>query len=423
MTDRRTRPDRNGKRTAASGSPEATVALASLRLNDRNPRTIKADAFARLCESIKRDPEFMALRPIVVDAAGVILGGNQRYRACVALGMTEVPATWVRVAADLTADQRRRFIVLDNAPDGIAGEWDEDLLAACYDLAELKDLGFDKLLAEIEAAGAGETGADADPQIDRAEELRKRWGVERGQVWTLGDHRLMCGDSTSAEDVGRLLAGAVPFLCVTDPPYGVEYDADWRDEAAKHCPSMGNRKDTAKGKVTNDDRADWSAAWRLFPGDVLYSWHPAGATSLVHAAAIQTAGFTLRMQIIWAKNQFPIGRGDYHVKHEPCWYAVRDGKAARFTDDRTQTTLWEIDKPHKSETGHSTQKPVECMARPIRNHPTAAEVYEPFCGSGTTIIACEQLHRRCYAMEISPGYVAVALQRWADATGKKPCLT
>jgi site-specific DNA-methyltransferase (adenine-specific) len=201
---------------------DKTIKLLTLKLSDRNPRTIKGEAFERLCESIKRDPEFMVLRPIVVDEENVILGGNQRYRACRHLGMAEVPAEWVKVANGLTPEQRKRFVVVDNAPDGMAGEWDEDLLAACYDLAELKDLGFDKLLAEIEAAGAGETGVDAEPQVNRAEELRKKWGVERGQVWTLGAHRLMCGDSTLAEDVGRLMNGDTAGAEVFDPPWDAE---------------------------------------------------------------------------------------------------------------------------------------------------------------------------------------------------------
>jgi DNA modification methylase len=217
-----------------------------------------------------------------------------------------------------------------------------------------------------------------------------------------------------------VLAGDKPLLMVTDPPYGVEYDADWRNHAFRSDGSPSDGR--AVGKVENDHRADWRETWTLFSGDVIYSWHPAGAPSLVHAAALQDSGFKIRMQIIWAKNQFPIGRGDYHVKHEPCWYCVREGAAsARFTKDRTQTTLWQIDKPHKSETGHSTQKPVECMARPIRNHDSEF-VYDPFLGSGTTIIACEQLGRKCRAIEISPGYVGVAIQRWADATGKEPKL-
>jgi len=151
---------------------------------------------------------------------------------------------------------------------------------------------------------------------------------------------------------------------------------------------------------------------------VIYSWHPAGATSLVHATALQESGFTLRMQIIWAKSNFPIGRGDYHVRHEPCWYAVRTGKPSHRTDDRTQTTLWEINLDKNVEGGHSTQKPVECMARAIRNH-ECESVYDPFLGSGTTMIAAEQLSRRCLALEIEPQYCQVIIDRWENFTGQK----
>jgi len=250
---------------------------------------------------------------------------------------------------------------------------------------------------------------DPGADIDKADELREKWGVERGQIWEVGRHRLMCGDATSAEDVGgALLAGKKPGLMVTDPPYGVDYDPAWRVKAAEegHLAYAASRI----GEVRNDDRADWKEAWDCFPGDVLYSWHPPGATSLVHAKAIEEAGFVLRMQIIWAKSNFPIGRGDYHVRHEPCWYAVRKGQAAHRTEDRTQTTLWQINLDKNVEGGHSTQKPVECMARAIRNH-NFPEVYDPFLGSGTTMVAAEQLGRICYGMEIEPKYVAVTLER------------
>jgi DNA modification methylase len=261
-----------------------------------------------------------------------------------------------------------------------------------------------------------ESEVDAEAQIDKAEELCAKWGVKTGQLWQLGDHRLLCGDSTKAEDVERCLGGVVPLLMVTDPPYGVEYDASWRVDALQG----GVRGGTATGKVTNDDRADWSPAWALFPGDVAYIWH-ASLHSHEVAASILAVGFSMRAMIIWAKNQLCISRGHYHWKHEPCWYAVKNGRTANWIGDRKQNTLWEIEKPQASETGHSTQKPVECMARPIRNH-NSEYVYEPFSGSGTTLIACEQLGRKCRAIEIHPPYVAVALQRWADATGKTPVL-
>lgn len=160
----------------------------------------------------------------------------------------------------------------------------------------------------------------------------------------------------------------------------------------------------------------------LFPGDVAYVWH-ADRMSPEVAASLVASAFVLRNLIVWAKSQMVIGRGDYHHKHEPCWYAVRKGKTGHWQGDRTQTTLWEIDKPRKSETGHSTQKPLECMAKPMENNSEAGDlVYEPFSGSGTTIIAGENLGRRVRAIELNPSYVSIALQRWADHTGKTPTL-
>jgi DNA modification methylase len=197
---------------------------------------------------------------------------------------------------------------------------------------------------------------------------------------------------------------------ITDPPYGVEYDAAWRNNVVRaNVTRVGDR---ATGKVLNDNRADWTETWRLFPGDVAYVWHD-GRNAAEVQRSIEEAQFEIRAQIIWAKQQFAIGRGDYHWKHEPCWYAVRKGSAAKFKGDRTQTTLWEIDKPQKSETGHSTQKPLECMARPIRNH--VGNVYEPFAGSGTTMVAAENLGRTCYAVELHPPYCAVILDRMKTA--------
>lgn len=173
------------------------------------------------------------------------------------------------------------------------------------------------------------------------------------------------------------------------------------------------------GLVLNDDRADWREAWALFPGDVAYVWH-----ADLHVSSVQTSleasGFAIRSQLIWVKDCFALSRGDYHWQHEPCWYAVRKGKTGHYVGGRKQTTVWGIDKPQKSETGHSTQKPVECMKRPIENNSSPGQaVYEPFSGSGTTIIACEMTGRCCYAIELSPAYVDVAVKRWQDFTGQK----
>jgi DNA modification methylase len=234
-----------------------------------------------------------------------------------------------------------------------------------------------------------------------------------------GGHRLLCGDSTVATDVERVLGGVEPHLMVTDPPYGVDYDPDWRNRADRaNGKPYGAR---AIGKVENDGQSDWREAWALFPGEVAYIWHAGRHASAVQAS-IETAGFEIRCQIVWAKPRFVISRGHYHWQHEPCWYAVRMGKAGHWSGDRSQTTLWQI-QHMKSETGHSTQKPVECMRRPIENNSSPGQaIYEPFSGSGTTIVAAEQTGRICLCLEISPAYVDVTVKRWQDFTGAQATL-
>ena len=177
-----------------------------------------------------------------------------------------------------------------------------------------------------------------------------------------------------------------------------------------------------RATVLNDDRADWREAWALFPGDVAYVWHARSAVSRRLPASLEASGFAIRSQIIWDKTRLVIGRGDYHWQHEPCWYAVRKGSKGHWAGDRKQTTVWAI--PHrKSETGHGTQKPVECMRRPIENNSSPGQaVYEPFCGSGTTIIAAEMTGRICHAIELDPAYVDVAIMRWQAFTGRAAML-
>ena len=204
---------------------------------------------------------------------------------------------------------------------------------------------------------------------------------------------------------------------VTDPPYGVGYDPDWRNRDWVGARSVGT--------VSNDDQADWSLAWQHFPGDVAYTWSAPGNNLIASGQALLTMGFDLRTQIIWRKQHFAISRGHYHYQHEPCWYAVRQGAKAHWTGDRKQSTVWDITNAsafggdnEDSATNHSTQKPVECMRRPMQNH-NAPEVYDPFVGSGTTLIAAETLGRSCFAMDIDPTYVDIALARWERFTGKK----
>jgi DNA modification methylase len=388
-----------------------TVDINSLAFDPANLRKHGTRNMDAIKGSLRK---FGQQKPIVVDAKGIVLAGNGTLRAARELGWSTVNV----VRTELTGTEATAFAIADNRSAELA-EWDEKLGEVLASLkAEdfpIEEIGFDE--KELAKFGGEKTqDVDAEPQTDKAEELRVKWGVELGQVWQLSEHKIACGDSTSAEVVERLLGNEKPHLMVTDPPYGVEYDSSWRESA---MPDK-NTPNGARGKVSNDDKADWRETWALFPGDVAYVWHSSNMAHIV-AESLLACDMQIRAQIIWAKHQFVIGRGDYHSHHEPCWYAVRKGATGHYNGDRTQSTLWEIDKPKKSETGHSTQKPVECMERPIRNNSLPGDlVYEPFSGSGTTIIACERTGRKCRAIELNPAYVAIAIQRWADATGKEP---
>jgi len=385
------------------------VKVSKLKKNPNNPRQIKGEKLERLKKSVAGFQKMMSLRPLIVDENNVVLGGNMRLAAIKALGLKEIPDEWVKLAADLTPDEKAQFIITDNSA---FGEYDWDAIANEWSDYPLADWGLD--VPDFEAVEEAGT-ADAEPQMDKAAELNKKWKVRTGDLWQIGSHRLICGDSTAAETVLRLLDGAKPNLMVTDPPYGVEYDAEWREGCDL---GVGER---SKGKVVNDDRDDWTDAYRLFEGDVAYIWH-ASQRCVPVGLNLMESGFDLRYQIIWKKQHFALSRGHYHWQHEPCWYVVRQGKQAHWiSEDRTQSSVWDISNNNSfghegavEETfGHSTQKPLECMARPIRNH--EGDVYEPFAGSGTTLVACQNLNRKCYAIEISENYCAVILERMLTA--------
>jgi DNA modification methylase len=214
-------------------------------------------------------------------------------------------------------------------------------------------------------------------------------------------------------------------MMATDPPYGVGLTPEWREQVGL------NPSTRQGGKVSNDDRVDWSAAYSLFPGDVAYVWH-AGIHAAEVAVGLHSCDFQIRAQIIWKKQHFAISRGAYHWGHEPCWYAVRKGKPSHWRGDRTQSTVWEVanlnpfggnsDKENEV-TGHGTQKPVELMRRPILNHTRDGEaVYDPFLGSGSSVIAAESTRRVCYGIDIDPKYVDVAVVRWQKFTGRQATL-
>lgn len=378
----------------------------------RNARTHSDAQVAQIAASIK---EFGFTNPILIDGENGIIAGHGRLAASRKLGLKEVPCIEL---SGLSDTQKRAYVLADNQLAANAG-WDMDLLKV--EIGDLNTEGFnldligfdDKILAGLlEEQTEGLTDEDAVPEVP-AEPV-----TVLGDVWVLGRHRIICGSSTEADTVAKLLGDVKPHLMVTDPPYGVEYNADWRNKALRADGFASNGR--AIGKVLNDDRADWREAWALFPGDVAYVWHGGNMAHVVAESLIAT-GMNIRAQIIWAKSQFVIGRGHYHPHHEPCWYAVRDkaGATGHWQGDRKQSTLWQIDKPRKSDTGHSTQKPVECMKRPIENNSSPGQaIYEPFSGSGTTIIAGEMTGRHIYAIELNPAYVDVAVKRWQEFTGQ-----
>lgn len=369
--------------------------LSKIKSNPNNPRIIKDEKFKKLCESIKALPKMMELRPIVVDENFIVQGGNMRLKALNELGYKDIPDEWVKQAKDFSEDELKEFIIKDNVG---FGEWDWDDLANNWDVEKLEEWGLDIPDFAVKELEAQEDDYEIPDEI--------KTDIVLGDLFEIGEHRLLCGDSTNSDAVAKLLNNKEPYLMVTDPPYGVDYKPEWRSEAmpekndAEHGRSIG--------KVKNDTNADWTEAWALSPTKVAYVYHADKFSGIVQKS-LEDCDFQIRCQIVWVKSHFAIGRGDYHHKHEPCWYAVKKGSKGNWASDRKQTTVWEIDKPLKNETGHSTQKPIECMAKAIGNHD--GDVHDPFLGSGTTMVAAHQLNRKCYGMELDPKYCQVIIDR------------
>lgn len=359
-----------------------------------------------IAESIQR---FGFTQPVVVDQNYEIIIGHGRVSAAKKLGLKQVPV--VR-REDLRPNEIKALRLIDNR---IAeSDWDGDMLA--LDLEELDfdfspfHISFEDLLPPDLVTG-GLTDPDAVPELP---EIPK---TKVGEIFKLGNHRLMCGDATKTEDVQALLAGVVPTLMVTDPPYGVSYDPEWRHKAVR---PDGKVYGGSKVKpLQNDDRADWQEAWEAYPGDIAYVWSAPGPLQIESFRSLINAGFEIRQQIVWIKTHHVLGRGHYHYQHEPCWYAVRKGKTGNWCGDRSQSSVWQIHN-EKIETGHGAQKPIQCMLRPILNNSSQGQViYDPFLGSGTTLIAAEDSGRICYGLEIDPAYCDVILERWESFSGKK----
>ena len=400
-------------KSAGSGWPADRIerwAVQRLVPYAKNARTHSAAQVDQIAASIR---EWGWTNPVLVDEVGTIIAGHGRVLAARKLRIVDVP---VMVAAGWTEVQKRAYTIADNKLT-LNGGWDEELLG--LELEELEVLGFDLDLigfSEDERVALTARGTEGLTDPDTVPDLPSNPVTRPGDLWLLGSHRLICGDSTCREDAARLLAGVKPHLMVTDPPYGVSYDPAWRKRAGVN---LNPRK---LGKVANDDQADWREAWALFPGSVAYVWHAGRHTSEVQQS-LEAYGFDMRSQIIWAKDRFALSRGHYHWQHEPCWYAVRGNAGTNWSGDRKQSTLWNINAREDDGHGHGTQKPVECMRRPIENNSSPGQaIYEPFSGSGTTIIAAELTGRSCFAIEIDPAYVDVAVLRWQAFTGSTAML-
>jgi DNA modification methylase len=395
------------------------IPTTQLKKREKNPRKIDQQQLDKLCKNIESDPEFFNLRPCLVkqlsDKKYEIYAGNQRFEAAKKLGWKKIPCIISEAADDLI----KKRIVLDNTH---SGEFDYEILKQDYDFQQLESLGFKPEELESIFESIQEIISPTEDESEVLEPCNDEDAITKlGDIYELNNHRIVCGDSTLPEYTELCLAGVEPILMVTDPPYGVEYDASWRNG---HDLNLGKGFDGKQGrsigKVHNDDKIDWSLAYCQFNGSIAYIWH-AGKYSAQIAKHLENCDFEIAYQIIWAKQHFVFGRGDYHWQHEPCWYAVKKGCNHNYQGDRTQTTLWQINNNNpfgsgsdkEEKTGHSTQKPIECMARPIRNNTAKGEgVYDPFLGSGTTLIAAEMLDRICYGIELSPAYCDIIVDRW-----------
>jgi DNA modification methylase len=368
--------------------------------SQNNPRKLTEKQYDDLKKSLTK---FDLAEIPAINTDNTILAGHQRLRILTELDGLDREID-VRVPnRQLTEEEAREYLIRSNKN---LGEWDWEILKNDFDQSDLIDWGFEEIDFGLEPE---ETQGDDD-----VPEAGEKVITKPGDLYELGSHRLLCGDSTVATDVEKALGGQVPILMVTDPPYGVEYDPKWRDglKTSKALSSIGT--------VKNDDSADWGKAYSLFPGDICYVWHSGNFTHIV-SQNLQDCGFVIINPIIWAKSMLVMGRGNYHWKHEHCWYAVRKDKNHNWQGSRTQTTVWEIDSNHaflkdKEKTwGHSTQKPIPCMQIPILNNSKKGEfVYDPFAGTGTTLIACEKNKRNCLTIEIDPGYVDICVKRYIE---------
>ena len=395
----------------------------------RNSRKIPERAIDKVAASIK---EFGWRVPIVVDKDGVIICGHTRLLAAKKLGLQQVP---VHIADNLTPAQVKAYRLMDNRSHEET-DWDLDLLGP--ELEELRDLDFDLGLTGFDQHEIDDFLCDSD-QDDRANAVPavpEHPVAQTGDLWLCGKHRVLCGDSTLPDAVARLCGATVPFLMVTDPPYGIELDSEWRDRAGLNGCGLAEAsymKHRTAGHtnttISSDTRADWSEAFALLPSlQVAYVWHASKFTREVLDGLLRI-GFLHHQQIIWNKGRTVLTRTHYWFQHEPAWY-VRKKNAPWYGKAGENSTVWDSPSPKfimggskEEKFDHPTQKPVDLMRRPILNHTNRGEVvYDPFLGSGTTLMAAELTERVCFGIDIDPRYVDVIVQRWQQFTGREATL-
>ena len=383
------------------------VKLSKLKPNPSNPRTVRDEKFIKLKNSIEAFPDMLQKRPIVAvtdkDGKFMVLGGNMRLKACADLGMKEVP---VILADEWTEEQRREFIIKDNVG---FGEWDWDNLANEWDAEQLAEWGLDLPVDFGAETNEGLTDPDEVPEVPETPI------TVLGDVWILGRHRIVCGDSTEADTVGRLMNGTKADMMFTDPPYGVNYEGG-------HFHSGDVTIKRKREKLAEDDSTaiynDFLPVALSVVDGPCYMWFADSKARDVYNAVHDNQG-EVHALIIWHKTNatYAAMNAQYKQRHEPCLYFKPKGSTLRWCGASTEATVWSEDRDAINEF-HPTQKPVALALKAIANH-DAKTVVDMFCGSGSTIIAADKLGRQCFAIELSPAYVDVAVKRWQDFTGQQ----
>lgn len=375
---------------------------------ENNPRN-NDNAVEYVARSIK---DFGFKIPIIVDKNNVIVAGHTRYKAAKELNLTEVPCI---VADDLTDEQIKAFRLVDNKSAELA-EWNLELLN--IELENIHDI--DMNLYNFELSELLDNVIEDDYEIELPEEPK----TKHGDIYKLGNHYLMCGDSTKESDVAKLMNNNKADLFLTDPPYNVALGNHDTPETARQRHRRTDGLIIMNDKMSDNDFLDFLtkcfsiAKDNMKDGASFYIWH-ADNESLTFRQALKNSGLELRQTLIWNKNAITLGRQDYQWKHEPCLYGWKDGASHSWFSDRSQPTVLDFKKPSKSE-DHPTMKPIELFAYQIKNSSKVNDiVLDTFGGSGTSIIACEQLNRLCFTMELDPRYCDVIVDRWETFTNQK----